>query len=186
MTGYVVTRWYRAPEVILNWMHYTQTGQYLFGKVLIELTHSVNQARPWFWSEWEIGGGHYNLITKIFLVDKLQTIIWGYGFGLVCRILVFFVCLSGFVYFLRLTESSNMVGNKPAAQTCALYWLIFLQRCADYNSNSRGNGKRGQFNAGIEVFESMQKILTTCMCLLVRNWFCLIPDYLLFANQKAW
>uniref|UniRef100_A0A8B9TLZ2 mitogen-activated protein kinase n=1 Tax=Anas platyrhynchos TaxID=8839 RepID=A0A8B9TLZ2_ANAPL len=48
MTGYVVTRWYRAPEVILNWMHYTQTGQYLFGKVLIELTHSVNQARPWF------------------------------------------------------------------------------------------------------------------------------------------
>ena len=27
MTGYVVTRWYRAPEVILNWMHYTQTGR---------------------------------------------------------------------------------------------------------------------------------------------------------------
>uniref|UniRef100_H3B7N2 mitogen-activated protein kinase n=1 Tax=Latimeria chalumnae TaxID=7897 RepID=H3B7N2_LATCH len=26
MTGYVVTRWYRAPEIILNWMHYTQTG----------------------------------------------------------------------------------------------------------------------------------------------------------------
>ncbi|KAK1801067.1 hypothetical protein P4O66_022770 [Electrophorus voltai] len=26
MTGYVVTRWYRAPEVILNWMHYTKTG----------------------------------------------------------------------------------------------------------------------------------------------------------------
>uniref|UniRef100_H3B7N1 mitogen-activated protein kinase n=1 Tax=Latimeria chalumnae TaxID=7897 RepID=H3B7N1_LATCH len=25
MTGYVVTRWYRAPEIILNWMHYTQT-----------------------------------------------------------------------------------------------------------------------------------------------------------------
>ncbi|XP_026865802.1 mitogen-activated protein kinase 13 isoform X2 [Electrophorus electricus] len=25
MTGYVVTRWYRAPEVILNWMHYTKT-----------------------------------------------------------------------------------------------------------------------------------------------------------------
>lgn len=27
MTGYVVTRWYRAPEVILNWMHYTRTGE---------------------------------------------------------------------------------------------------------------------------------------------------------------
>ncbi|XP_022374921.1 mitogen-activated protein kinase 12 isoform X3 [Enhydra lutris kenyoni] len=25
MTGYVVTRWYRAPEVILNWTRYTQT-----------------------------------------------------------------------------------------------------------------------------------------------------------------
>lgn len=31
MTGYVVTRWYRAPEVILNWMHYTQTGESLLG-----------------------------------------------------------------------------------------------------------------------------------------------------------
>lgn len=29
MTGYVVTRWYRAPEVILSWMHYNQTGQCL-------------------------------------------------------------------------------------------------------------------------------------------------------------
>uniref|UniRef100_A0A3Q3J3W9 mitogen-activated protein kinase n=1 Tax=Monopterus albus TaxID=43700 RepID=A0A3Q3J3W9_MONAL len=25
MTGYVVTRWYRSPEVIFNWMHYSQT-----------------------------------------------------------------------------------------------------------------------------------------------------------------
>lgn len=30
MTGYVVTRWYRAPEVILNWMHYNQTGKITF------------------------------------------------------------------------------------------------------------------------------------------------------------
>lgn len=28
MTGYVATRWYRAPEIVLNWMHYTQTGQW--------------------------------------------------------------------------------------------------------------------------------------------------------------
>ncbi|MEE6518219.1 hypothetical protein FKM82_029080 [Ascaphus truei] len=34
MTGYVVTRWYRAPEVILNWMHYNQTGY---------LHHSMSQ-----------------------------------------------------------------------------------------------------------------------------------------------
>ena len=25
MTGYVATRWYRAPEIMLNWMHYSQT-----------------------------------------------------------------------------------------------------------------------------------------------------------------
>lgn len=35
MTGYVVTRWYRAPEVILNWMHYTQTG-----KKIVAITYS--------------------------------------------------------------------------------------------------------------------------------------------------
>lgn len=27
MTGYVATRWYRAPEIMLNWMHYNQTGR---------------------------------------------------------------------------------------------------------------------------------------------------------------
>ncbi|KAM7113792.1 mitogen-activated protein kinase 11 isoform 1-T1 [Molossus nigricans] len=26
MTGYVATRWYRAPEIMLNWMHYNQTA----------------------------------------------------------------------------------------------------------------------------------------------------------------
>ena len=25
MTGYVATRWYRAPEIMLNWMHYNLT-----------------------------------------------------------------------------------------------------------------------------------------------------------------
>uniref|UniRef100_A0A7N8YJZ8 mitogen-activated protein kinase n=1 Tax=Mastacembelus armatus TaxID=205130 RepID=A0A7N8YJZ8_9TELE len=25
MTGYVATRWYRAPEIVLNWMHYNMT-----------------------------------------------------------------------------------------------------------------------------------------------------------------
>lgn len=42
MTGYVVTRWYRAPEVILNWMHYTQTG-----KTIEAVTYSnICQSRP--------------------------------------------------------------------------------------------------------------------------------------------
>ena len=26
MTGYVATRWYRAPEIMLNWMHYNSSG----------------------------------------------------------------------------------------------------------------------------------------------------------------
>lgn len=29
MTGYVATRWYRAPEIMLNWMHYNMTGRWL-------------------------------------------------------------------------------------------------------------------------------------------------------------
>ncbi|TKS77081.1 Mitogen-activated protein kinase 14A [Collichthys lucidus] len=34
MTGYVVTRWYRAPEIIFNWMHYSQTGIDQLKKIL--------------------------------------------------------------------------------------------------------------------------------------------------------
>ena len=30
LTEYVATRWYRAPEIMLNWMHYNQTGGYYF------------------------------------------------------------------------------------------------------------------------------------------------------------
>ena len=30
MTGYVATRWYRAPEIMLNWMHYNQTGNHFY------------------------------------------------------------------------------------------------------------------------------------------------------------
>lgn len=33
MTGYVATRWYRAPEVMLNWMHYNTTSELLNGCV---------------------------------------------------------------------------------------------------------------------------------------------------------
>lgn len=35
MTGYVATRWYRAPEIMLNWMHYNQTGSYFFFSSLV-------------------------------------------------------------------------------------------------------------------------------------------------------
>uniref|UniRef100_A0A3Q4ATU3 mitogen-activated protein kinase n=1 Tax=Mola mola TaxID=94237 RepID=A0A3Q4ATU3_MOLML len=55
MTGYVVTRWYRAPEVILNWMHYTQTvdiwsagcimAEMLLGKPLFKGKDHLDQLR---------------------------------------------------------------------------------------------------------------------------------------------
>lgn len=44
MTGYVATRWYRAPEIMLNWMHYNQTGDV-----------SPCAAAPW--GRWAWGGG---------------------------------------------------------------------------------------------------------------------------------
>ncbi|XP_029486250.1 mitogen-activated protein kinase 12-like isoform X2 [Oncorhynchus nerka] len=55
MTGYVVTRWYRAPEVILNWMHYTQTvdiwsvgcimAEMLLGKPLFKGNDHLDQLK---------------------------------------------------------------------------------------------------------------------------------------------
>jgi hypothetical protein len=34
MTGYVATRWYRAPEIMLNWMHYNKTGNNICHSVI--------------------------------------------------------------------------------------------------------------------------------------------------------
>ncbi len=43
MTGYVATRWYRAPEIMLNWMHYNMTGTHResFGPQLNITLHHV-------------------------------------------------------------------------------------------------------------------------------------------------
>jgi len=53
MTGYVATRWYRAPEIMLNWMHYNQTvdiwsvgcimAEMLTGKTLFPGTDHIDQ-----------------------------------------------------------------------------------------------------------------------------------------------
>merc|ERR1719330_2029044 len=53
MTGYVATRWYRAPEFMLNWMHYHQTvdiwsvgcimAEMLTGKPLFPGTDHIDQ-----------------------------------------------------------------------------------------------------------------------------------------------
>uniref|UniRef100_A0A668TDQ2 mitogen-activated protein kinase n=1 Tax=Oreochromis aureus TaxID=47969 RepID=A0A668TDQ2_OREAU len=53
MTGYVATRWYRAPEIMLNWMHYNMTvdiwsvgcimAELLTGRALFPGTDHINQ-----------------------------------------------------------------------------------------------------------------------------------------------
>ncbi|XP_062316359.1 STKc_p38 domain-containing protein isoform X1 [Osmerus eperlanus] len=55
MTGYVVTRWYRAPEIIFNWMHYSQTvdvwsagcilAELITGQVLFPGNDSIDQLK---------------------------------------------------------------------------------------------------------------------------------------------
>ncbi|KAM6986331.1 mitogen-activated protein kinase 11 isoform 1-T1 [Aplochiton taeniatus] len=55
MTGYVATRWYRAPEIMLNWMHYNQNvdiwsvgcimGELLKGKVLFPGNDYIDQLK---------------------------------------------------------------------------------------------------------------------------------------------
>uniref|UniRef100_A0A8C4RHP9 mitogen-activated protein kinase n=1 Tax=Erpetoichthys calabaricus TaxID=27687 RepID=A0A8C4RHP9_ERPCA len=55
MTGYVATRWYRAPEIMLNWMHYNQTvdmwsvgcimAELLRGKVLFPGNDYIDQLK---------------------------------------------------------------------------------------------------------------------------------------------
>ncbi|XP_067908439.1 STKc_p38 domain-containing protein [Heterodontus francisci] len=74
MTGYVITRWYRPPEIILNWMHYSYSVDiWSVGCILAEMvTRSV--IFPGF--------DHFDQLKKIMkvtgtppqsLVDKLQS-----------------------------------------------------------------------------------------------------------------
>ncbi|KAM7002494.1 mitogen-activated protein kinase 12 [Tautogolabrus adspersus] len=57
MTGYVVTRWYRAPEVILSWMHYTQTVDiWSVGCIMAEML----QGKPLF-----KGSDHLDQLSEI-------------------------------------------------------------------------------------------------------------------------
>ncbi|KAG7226874.1 hypothetical protein INR49_022169 [Caranx melampygus] len=55
MTGYVVTRWYRAPEVILNWMHYTQTGKTIVAVTYSSCTPVLAVVSPALMDIWSVG-----------------------------------------------------------------------------------------------------------------------------------
>uniref|UniRef100_A0A8C6W0H9 mitogen-activated protein kinase n=1 Tax=Nothobranchius furzeri TaxID=105023 RepID=A0A8C6W0H9_NOTFU len=65
MTGYVVTRWYRAPEVMLNWMHYTQTVDiWSVGCIMAEML----QGKPLF-----KGTDHLDQLDQIWKVTGTPT-----------------------------------------------------------------------------------------------------------------
>nr|WLO59335.1 mitogen-activated protein kinase p38 [Cherax destructor] len=74
MTGYVATRWYRAPEIMLNWMHYNQTVDiWSVGCIMAELL----TGRTLF-----PGADHIDQLNKIMklvgtpnkdLIDKLSS-----------------------------------------------------------------------------------------------------------------
>lgn len=48
MTGYVATRWYRAPEIMLNWMHYNQTGAVSPQAVVLSYKDGPAVLTSWF------------------------------------------------------------------------------------------------------------------------------------------
>eukprot|EP00127_Corallochytrium_limacisporum_P006197 Clim_evm14s221 gene=Clim_evmTU14s221 len=49
MTGYVATRWYRAPEIMLSWRRYTEAADvWAVGCIMAELLRSGPQCRPLF------------------------------------------------------------------------------------------------------------------------------------------
>lgn len=72
MTGYVATRWYRAPEIMLNWMHYNQTvdiwsvgcimAEMLTGKPLFPGTDHIDQLTKILTL---VGSPSSKLLTKI-------------------------------------------------------------------------------------------------------------------------
>ncbi|CAH8574170.1 unnamed protein product [Dicrocoelium dendriticum] len=62
MSGYVATRWYRAPEVMLNWMHYNESVDvWSVACIMAELRHR----RPLF-----AGKNH---------IDQIRRILWLLG-----------------------------------------------------------------------------------------------------------
>uniref|UniRef100_A0A8C7PC22 mitogen-activated protein kinase n=1 Tax=Oncorhynchus mykiss TaxID=8022 RepID=A0A8C7PC22_ONCMY len=65
MTGYVVTRWYRAPEVILSWMHYTQTVDiWSVGCIMAEMLSGKTLFK---------GNDHLDQLTEIMKITGTPT-----------------------------------------------------------------------------------------------------------------
>jgi len=65
MTGYVATRWYRAPEIMLNWMHYHQTvDMWSVGCIMAEMLT---------WKTLFPGTDHIDQLTRILILCGTPT-----------------------------------------------------------------------------------------------------------------
>nr|QBM00777.1 mitogen activated protein kinase p38a [Megalobrama amblycephala] len=63
MTGYVATRWYRAPEIMLNWMHYNMTDDEMTGYVATRWYRAPEIMLNWM---------HYNMTVDIWSVGCIM------------------------------------------------------------------------------------------------------------------
>ena len=75
MTGYVATRWYRAPEIMLNWMHYSQTVDiWSVGCIMAELL----TGRPLFPGddrESSQPSEHFTINTPLSEIDQITKVL---------------------------------------------------------------------------------------------------------------
>lgn len=81
MTGYVATRWYRAPEIMLNWMHYNMTG--LKKKnYKIKISYDVFSVFLILWAECVWGQNTADVLRNCWLCLSLRCVavdIWSVG-----------------------------------------------------------------------------------------------------------
>ncbi|XP_073070208.1 mitogen-activated protein kinase 11 isoform X3 [Manis javanica] len=83
MTGYVATRWYRAPEIMLNWMHYNQTVDiWSVGCIMAELLQGVEKqvlgSAPKIWGPGKglcLASGHFLSQADIDQLKRIMEVV---------------------------------------------------------------------------------------------------------------
>ncbi|XP_057364391.1 mitogen-activated protein kinase 11 isoform X2 [Manis pentadactyla] len=83
MTGYVATRWYRAPEIMLNWMHYNQTVDiWSVGCIMAELLQGVEKqvlgGAPKIWGPGKrlcLASGHFLSQADIDQLKRIMEVV---------------------------------------------------------------------------------------------------------------
>lgn len=181
MTGYVVTRWYRAPEVILNWMHYTQTG-----KTIVAVTYSSCCLRRCLGnvSDCLCCEGCCSLVRRSHLQGRFSV-----GCGLDGTLWVSSLLLHACVSCARLRRECGCSDNKPdflefASSRTAAWWSIMVLSTITIAADSqvhKAAGERG-FTANIHLLwlrsankieRNPQKMLYSPNLLISKaQWIC--------------